>query len=81
MRVSPNPGDGGFTIDLTWATEETVHITISNVAGMKIKDWSTVTVKDGVVSIPVQVDVASGVYLLSVDGNDYKYVTKVVVER
>ena len=81
VRVSPNPGDGGFTIDLTWATEETVHITISNVAGMKIKDWSTVTVKDGVVSIPVQVDVASGVYLLSVDGNDYKYVTKVVVER
>jgi len=81
VRVSPNPGDGGFTIDLTWATEETVHISISNVAGMKIKDWSMVTVKDGVVSMPVQIDVASGVYLLSVDGNDYKYMTKVVVER
>ena len=81
VRVSPNPGDGGFTIDLTWATEETVHITISNVAGMKIKEWSMVTVKDGVVSMPVQIDVASGVYLLSVDGNDYKYVTRVVVER
>jgi uncharacterized protein YjdB len=81
VRVSPNPGDGGFTIYLTWATEETVHITISNVAGMKIKDWSTATVKDGTVSIPVQIDVASGVYLLSVEGIDYRYATKVVVER
>ena len=81
VRVSPNPGDGGFTIYLTWATEETVHITISNVAGMKIKDWSAATVKDGTVSIPVQIDVASGVYLLSVEGIDYRYATKVVVER
>ncbi len=81
VRVSPNPGDGGFTIDLNWATEETVHITISNVAGMKIKDWSAATVKDGTVSIPVQIDVASGVYVLSVEGIDYRYVTKVVVER
>ncbi len=81
VSVSPNPGDGGFVINLNWAKEETVHITISNVAGIKIKEWSAVTVKDGSVSIPVQIDVASGVYLLSIEGQDFNYVTKVMVER
>jgi uncharacterized protein YjdB len=81
VRVSPNPGDGGFVIDISWNAEETVHITISNVAGMKIKDWSIVTAKDETVSVPVKLDVASGVYLLSIEGRDYRYVSKVLVEK
>ncbi len=32
-------------------------------------------------SLPVQLDLTSGIYLLSITGTGYKYITKVVIER
>ena len=79
VRVSPNPGDGTFTLELLWTTEEVVNITITNVAGVKISDFSTVTVKDGSKSVPLQLNVASGMYILTVTGGENRFTTKIIV--
>ncbi len=79
VRVSPNPGDGTFTIDLLWTTEELVNITITNVAGLKITEFSTVTVKDGTKSVPLQLNVATGMYILTVAGSENRFTTKIIV--
>ncbi len=79
VMVSPNPGDGTFNLELLWTTEELVNITVTNVAGVKINEFNAMTVKDGSKSIPVQLNVASGIYILTVTGGENRYTTKIVV--
>lgn len=55
-----------------------MQVVITNVAGERVKEFAAATEK-GVRLIPVQLNVPSGIYILSVIGSDSRFMVKVVV--
>ncbi len=76
LKVYPNPNKGMFTLNLLSENDEPVRVVISNVIGNKIKEFTTSSNK----ATEVNLNVASGIYLLSVYTSGGKFVTKVTIE-
>jgi hypothetical protein len=76
----PNPGPGIFNVRLNWDTEETVSIVITNVAGEKVAEYTVQTLAGAPVTVPIKLDVAAGMYLMTVKGGSYSTTQRLVVQ-
>ena len=81
VRIAPNPGDGDFTIDLLWDKTEPLNIVITDIAGAIVKVIATTPQPHVPLSVPVKLQVAPGIYLLTVSGIDSRYTARIVVNR
>ena len=77
FRVSPNPGPGTFTINLSSSFEEDIHYVVTNMVGEHIREFTGLTNKATI----LQLDVATGVYTLSATTMHGKWIEKVMVIR
>ena len=71
----PNPSSGSFQLNIPGATQEEVHITITNMVGEKVTELNTVTNK--VTETGHQYP--SGIYFISATTRQRKYITKMMV--
>jgi len=76
LKVYPNPNLGMFTIEISSANEETVHVVITNIIGRKVKEFTATTNN----ATEVQLGQPAGIYLLSATTTNGKYVAKVIVQ-
>jgi len=76
VKVYPNPNDGVFTILITSDQEEQAIITITNIVGEKVKEFTIATNKAG----DIKLYEPMGVYILSATTSHGKYVTKIKIE-
>jgi len=76
LKVYPNPNDGTFTMNLLSDIDEAVQVTVTNIIGQKVNEFTTTTNK----TIDIKLDKASGIYTLSATTEHGNYVVKVVVE-
>lgn len=78
LRLFPNPGNGTVNVMLASATDEEVLVAITNVAGQKVKEFTTVTNKE----TSMQMDVPAGIYFLSArTANGGYYSAKMVITQ
>ncbi len=75
VSVFPNPNEGVFWVNLLSDNNEPASIIITNIVGEKIKGINTLTNTP----VPIKLDVAAGVYLISGTTVHGKYVVKVTV--
>ncbi len=75
LFISPNPNSGAFTMNLISSLDESVHITITNVIGQKIKEFTTTTNK----VTDIQMGEAAGIYLLNATTSTGSHVAKMVI--
>lgn len=75
--ISPNPNNGNFSLLLTSASTENVHIIITDIVGRVVAEANTTT------NIPIQLGLnqPAGVYLVSALTNNLKITTKIVVKE
>ncbi len=76
LKLSPNPNKGAFTINISSAVDEPVHVVVTNVLGAVVKEFDAVTNSD----VAVSLQQAAGIYMLSASTGHSKYVAKVIVE-
>ncbi len=75
LSVWPEPNDGDVSIEVSSATDEQVHITVTNIAGQKIKELWTITNKQ----TSIQTGAPAGIYLVTAVAADIVQTAKVVV--
>ena len=75
VTVWPNPNDGSFTLSLSSLTNEPAHITITNMVGDKVKEFTVATNT----TVPVKLSTPAGVYFISAITGEGMYNAKVVV--
>ncbi len=75
LSVAPNPNNGSFTINLTSTVNEEVMVTITNLLGQKVKEFTTTTNK----VTDIQLGEATGIYLLNATTANGRHVAKVIV--
>ncbi len=76
FSVYPNPARSAVTFNMQSQSHESVVITLSNIVGEKVKEW---TIQPNVPS-EQDLDLVPGVYVVTaIDGN-VRYVTRLVVE-
>lgn len=75
LSVLPNPNNGSFSLNLIAAVNEPVQVTITNVIGQKVKEFTTSTNK----VTDVQLSDAAGVYLLNATTSTGRHVAKVII--
>ena len=76
LRVYPNPNNGVFTMDLLSENEEQVQVTITNIMGQKVKEFTIGTNQ----TAEIKLDQPSGIYILSAIVGDRRYMEKITVE-
>ncbi len=76
LKIFPNPNKGAFTLNLHVEETQEVHITITDILGRKVKEFTAETNKD----TDVEISRVPGIYLLSVTGKNGSNSAKVIVE-
>jgi len=77
LIIFPNPNDGSFTLSITSPTNEPATITIINIVGEKLKQFTTAT------NTPTQVkmEIPEGVYFLSAITKEGIFNAKFIVDQ
>jgi Secretion system C-terminal sorting domain/Bacterial Ig-like domain (group 2) len=75
LRIYPNPNNGTFVMNLLSGTNEPVHVTIMNLIGQKVKEFTTTTNRE----MSIELTVPSGFYFLSATTDNGNYTSKVTV--
>ena len=75
LVIAPNPNKGTFTMNLTSDLDEQIQVTITNVIGQKIKEFTTTTNK----LTDIQMSEAAGIYLLNATTSTGSHVVKVII--
>ena len=75
LKLYPNPNQGTFAVNLISDNDEPAMVTITNIIGKKVKEFSTTTNKVNDVQLN-----APGIYLLTITTGNGRYVAKVTVE-
>jgi sugar lactone lactonase YvrE len=73
----PNPNDGTFSVKLSSATDEGVHLTITNVVGERIKEYTTTTNS----TMAIKLDAPVGVYFLDIVSAHGRWNKRVLVNH
>ncbi len=73
ITIAPNPNGGSFTLTLP-GNPQPAHITITNLLGQKIKEFTTATTTQN-----IQLNSPHGIYFLSVTTASGEWCSKVVV--
>jgi len=76
LIIAPNPANGQFTVNLISATDESVIVTITNIAGEKIKEITGYTNQP----IAASLNAPAGIYLLNVVSAHEHTSSKIVIE-
>ncbi len=76
LKVYPNPNNGSFNMNLISGINEPVEVTITNVIGEKISQFTTTT--NMVTNIIL--NKAAGIYILSANTIHGRFVAKITVE-
>jgi len=78
LNVYPNPSEGNFTINLSSAANEQAVVTITNIVGEKIKEFTMSTNK----AYELQLDQPDGVYFLNATTTSAgKYSAKITIAK
>jgi len=77
LTIFPNPNDGALTLSVTTPTNEQATITITNILGEKIKQFTTTTN----VATQVKMEMPEGVYFISATTASGRWNEKVVVSN
>jgi uncharacterized protein YjdB len=77
LQVYPNPNDGSFCLLLSSATDEQAIMVITNIIGQKILEFPVNANK----AIPVMMNAAPGLYVISVATATGRYVEKVAIRK
>jgi len=81
LKVIPNPVESKAIIEFYSKQAENVSLSISNIAGQKVKDLYSGTVKAGVNQIPFESGkMNTGVYFITLKSGDSKETIKVVIK-
>jgi hypothetical protein len=75
LKIFPNPNSGAFTMNLLSGLDEEALVVISNIAGGKVKEFSTKTNKE----IDIKLPVPPGIYILTVFSGYERYNAKVII--
>jgi hypothetical protein len=75
LVVAPNPNKGSFNMNLTSDLDEQIQVTITNVIGQKVKEFTTTTNK----VTDIQMGEAVGIYLLNANTSNGSHVAKVII--
>ena len=77
LELYPNPTSGSFTFQLSSVSQEPVHITITNVVGMKVMELSATT-ND---LVKINLDQPTGIYVLTAATVHGTYIRKISLNR
>ena len=77
IKVYPNPNEGSFTVVVNSSVGELMQISITNVTGEVVKEYTATT---NAISV-VKLDQPAGVYFLSASTAHERYVVKVVIAQ
>jgi len=75
LKVSPNPNNGAFTMNLVSGIDEEVQVVITNVLGEKVQEFKTTSNK----VVDLQMNEAAGIYLLTATTANGRHVAKVII--
>jgi hypothetical protein len=75
LKIFPNPNNGSFTMTLSSGSKEEAQITITNVVGTKIREFTIPANKP----VDILLEPVPGIYFLSATTSQEKYVEKLVV--
>ena len=75
LKAYPNPNEGTFTINLVSDNSEPVHVTVTNVVGEVVKEYTTTTNKE----LNITLSSPAGIYLVSAITEHDRYQAKVVI--
>ena len=76
VRIFPNPCSGMFTISGLSRTDEIAQIVMTNMLGIRVKEFTITTNKE----TELTTDLPSGVYMVSIITSEGRHVERVVVE-
>jgi hypothetical protein len=79
LRISPNPNNGSFTINVTSAVNEDIEVSITDMTGRKVKAFTIPIAIGSNKEQEVKLDVPAGVYFVVVNSSSGRQVQKVVV--
>ena len=77
LDVYPNPSDGDFTINLLSGINEDAVVTISNIIGETVKEFTISTNQ----SSEIKLDQPDGVYFLNATSSTGKYSAKITIAK
>jgi len=77
LSIFPNPACGTFTINSSSPTDETAHITLTDITGKQVKEYTAATNKP----LYLRPDMANGVYFIHVTTKQGVANGKIVIDR
>ncbi len=77
INVYPNPNNGAFMLNLNTIATEEATVAVTNVLGAKVKDFTITTNKN----YNVNLDIPSGVYMVTATSASGQYSTKVTISK
>ena len=77
LKVYPNPNWGTFNLNLASENNEQAFVTVTNLVGAKVKEFTTVTNKETEIRLD---NAAPGIYFITASTLQGKFVAKFIVE-
>ena len=77
LNVYPNPSTGNFTVNLASGVTEQAVVTVTNIVGEKVKEFTIATNQLAELSL----DQPDGVYFISTETSTGKYSAKITITR
>jgi hypothetical protein len=77
LNVYPNPNQGEFTMNLLSANTEDAQVVITNIVGMKVKEFTTSTNKP----TNIKLDQPAGLYFVAATTVNGRYTTKITITQ
>jgi len=77
LQVWPNPASGTVEVNLALNTAEAIHVSLTNLLGVQVKEATTTANTPTV----MQLDVPDGIYFVTATGASGQWVAKVVVSH
>jgi hypothetical protein len=79
ITIYPNPGNGLFTLSINTLKEQDIEVRLLNMLGQEI--WSkTEHLNNGTNDVPLQFNVAPGVYQIMIGAQQRAHLQKVVIK-
>jgi len=76
ITIYPNPNQGVFTLLVSSTIDEKVTVTVTNMVGEKVKEFTTVTD----IAADIILNQPAGIYFLSATTVHNKYLAKIIIE-
>ncbi len=80
VKIIPNPNNGDFWVSVQGAHKGNLNLTIYSLAGDKLNEVAVEKENISSIEVPFSYDLASGCYLLSVQGNGFATSRKFLVQ-